>query len=177
MFCDRSNPSTPAQGKTGVRKIRWLFHDAMSRCLFDRWTDHRVVNVGLECRVFSRRRLASVPFARARARDKSSRPFLFGERARRDPANPDEPSLHRAKGAPSSPLRRLFAMSSVKVVVRVRPFNGREIASNSQRVVKMQGKQTVIESQVCRGSPLFAISDLFLLVAITLPGQVEHICL
>ncbi|XP_052820587.1 kinesin-like protein unc-104 isoform X2 [Mya arenaria] len=37
-------------------------------------------------------------------------------------------------------------MSSVKVVVRVRPFNSREIAANSKCIIEMNGKSTTIEN-------------------------------
>ena len=33
-------------------------------------------------------------------------------------------------------------MSSVKVAVRVRPFNSREIGRNATRVIEMEGKST-----------------------------------
>lgn len=36
-------------------------------------------------------------------------------------------------------------MSSVKVVVRLRPFNSREVSNNSKRAVMMNGNQTIIE--------------------------------
>lgn len=35
-------------------------------------------------------------------------------------------------------------MTSVKVAVRVRPFNGREKASNSTAIIRMEGQDTYI---------------------------------
>ena len=38
-------------------------------------------------------------------------------------------------------------MASVKVVVRVRPFNDRELNMNSKCIVKMEDKKTIIFNQ------------------------------
>ena len=39
-------------------------------------------------------------------------------------------------------------MSSVKVAVRVRPFNGREKEANAKRIIEMEGKTTKITDPV-----------------------------
>ena len=39
-------------------------------------------------------------------------------------------------------------MTSVKVAVRVRPFNGREKASNSRVIIRMEGADTYITNPV-----------------------------
>ena len=40
-------------------------------------------------------------------------------------------------------------MTSVKVAVRVRPFNGREKAANSVSIIRMDGQDTYITNPVC----------------------------
>ena len=39
-------------------------------------------------------------------------------------------------------------MSSVKVAVRVRPFNGREKEANAKKIIEMEGKTTRIPDPV-----------------------------
>ncbi len=39
-------------------------------------------------------------------------------------------------------------MTSVKVAVRVRPFNGREKAANSATIIRMEGGDTYITNPV-----------------------------
>ena len=39
-------------------------------------------------------------------------------------------------------------MTSVKVAVRVRPFNGREKAANSTTIIRMEGADTYITNPV-----------------------------
>ena len=40
-------------------------------------------------------------------------------------------------------------MTSVKVAVRVRPFNTREKAANSVSIIRMDGQDTYITNPVC----------------------------
>ena len=40
-------------------------------------------------------------------------------------------------------------MTSVKVAVRVRPFNSREKAANSVSIIRMDGQDTYITNPVC----------------------------
>ena len=39
-------------------------------------------------------------------------------------------------------------MTSIKVAVRVRPFNGREKAANSKSIIRMEGGDTWIKNPV-----------------------------
>ena len=47
-------------------------------------------------------------------------------------------------------LPRLGEMSSVKVAVRVRPFNNREVARESECIIEMSGQTTVITNPKAR---------------------------
>jgi len=53
-------------------------------------------------------------------------------------------------------------MTSVKVCVRVRPMNTREIALNCKPIIAMQGQQTVITGPGVRFPPLQAVPGVSL---------------